>query len=101
MIKDEVLISGAPCYWFSNSKHVAVNKTYLLTYKRSPNYLLLLNGVKKNEIKKMSIRVAVEYGLEADNLLKLEISDSGQQELILKMKKLMIFLCTLKMQLKL
>ncbi|KJV77836.1 hypothetical protein OTSUT76_2246 [Orientia tsutsugamushi str. UT76] len=43
----------------------------------------------------------VEYGLEADNLLKLEISDSGQQELILKMKKLMIFLCTLKMQLKL
>ncbi|KJV71201.1 hypothetical protein [Orientia tsutsugamushi] len=44
---------------------------------------------------------AVEYELEADNLLKLEISDSGQQELILKMKKLMIFLCTLKMQLKL
>ncbi|KJV90671.1 conjugative transfer protein [Orientia tsutsugamushi] len=118
MIKDEVLISGAPCYWFSDSKHVAVNKTYLLTYKRSSNYLLLLNGVKKNEIKKMSIRVlrfmigfialikfsdiyAVEYGLEADNLPKLEISDSGQQELILKMKKLMIFLCTLKMQLKL
>ncbi|KJV99508.1 hypothetical protein OTSSIDO_0729 [Orientia tsutsugamushi str. Sido] len=29
---------------------------------------------------------AVEYELEADNLLKLEISDSGQQELILKMK---------------
>ncbi|KJV54146.1 hypothetical protein [Orientia tsutsugamushi] len=44
---------------------------------------------------------AVEYELEDDELLKLEISDSGQQELILKMKKLMIFLCTLKTQLKL
>ncbi|KJV56508.1 hypothetical protein OTSKATO_0286 [Orientia tsutsugamushi str. Kato PP] len=50
---------------------------------------------------KFSDIYAVEYGLEDDNLLKLEISDSGQQELILKMKKLMIFLCTLKMQLKL
>ncbi|KJV72514.1 hypothetical protein OTSTA716_1915 [Orientia tsutsugamushi str. TA716] len=50
---------------------------------------------------KFSDIYVVEYGLEADNLLKLEISDSGQQELILKIKKLMIFLCTLKMQLKL
>ncbi|WP_331851680.1 hypothetical protein [Orientia tsutsugamushi] len=37
---------------------------------------------------KFSDIYAVEYVLEADNLLKLEISDSGQQELILKMKKI-------------
>ncbi|KJV53299.1 hypothetical protein OTSGILL_0855 [Orientia tsutsugamushi str. Gilliam] len=44
---------------------------------------------------------AVEYELEADNLLSLRFLIVGQQELILKMKKLMIFLCTLKMYLKL
>nr|WP_269763910.1 hypothetical protein [Orientia tsutsugamushi] len=52
MIKGGVLISETPRYWFSDSKHVAVNKTYLLTYKQSSNYLLLLNGIKENEIKK-------------------------------------------------
>ncbi|SPR11524.1 hypothetical protein [Orientia tsutsugamushi] len=44
---------------------------------------------------------AVEYELEADNLLKLEISDSWPTRINLKMKKLMIFLCILKMHLKL
>ncbi|QES95907.1 hypothetical protein [Orientia tsutsugamushi] len=34
---------------------------------------------------------AVEYELEADNLLKLEISDSWPTRINLKMKKLMIF----------
>ncbi|KJV55473.1 conjugal transfer protein TraE [Orientia tsutsugamushi] len=34
VIKDGVLISETPCYWFSDSKHVAVNKTYLLTYSK-------------------------------------------------------------------
>ncbi|KJV54802.1 hypothetical protein OTSKATO_0922 [Orientia tsutsugamushi str. Kato PP] len=33
-------------------KHIAVDKTYFLTYKRTPNYLLLLTGVKENGIKK-------------------------------------------------
>ncbi|KJW04492.1 hypothetical protein OTSSIDO_0234 [Orientia tsutsugamushi str. Sido] len=47
-----VLISGTLRYWFSDSKHIAVDKTYFLTYKRTPNYLLLLTGVKDNEIKK-------------------------------------------------
>nr|WP_269446123.1 hypothetical protein [Orientia tsutsugamushi] len=36
-----VLISGTLRYWFSDSKHIAVDKTYFLTYKRTPNYLLL------------------------------------------------------------
>ncbi|KJV57275.1 putative conjugative transfer protein [Orientia chuto str. Dubai] len=43
-----VLVSGTFRYWFSDNKHIVVNKTYLLTYKRS--YLLLLTGVKENEI---------------------------------------------------
>ncbi|KJV82023.1 hypothetical protein OTSUT76_1895 [Orientia tsutsugamushi str. UT76] len=51
MIKDGVLISGTLRYWFSDSKHIAVDRTYLLTYKRTPNYLLLLTGVKENGIK--------------------------------------------------
>nr|WP_252831473.1 hypothetical protein [Orientia tsutsugamushi] len=52
MIKDGVLISGTLRYWFSDSKDIAVDKTYLLTYKQTPNYLLLLTGVKENGIKK-------------------------------------------------
>ncbi|WP_081257802.1 TraE/TraK family type IV conjugative transfer system protein, partial [Orientia tsutsugamushi] len=52
VINDGVLISGTLRYWFSDSKHIAVDKTYLLTYKRTPNYLLLLTGVKENGIKK-------------------------------------------------
>ncbi|KJV51202.1 hypothetical protein OTSGILL_2476 [Orientia tsutsugamushi str. Gilliam] len=51
VINDGVLISGTLRYWFSDSKHIAVDKTYLLTYKRTPNYLLLLTGVKENGIK--------------------------------------------------
>nr|WP_269459414.1 hypothetical protein [Orientia tsutsugamushi] len=34
VIKDGVLISETLRYWFSDSKHVAVNKTYLLTYSK-------------------------------------------------------------------
>ncbi|KJV71198.1 hypothetical protein OTSTA716_2346 [Orientia tsutsugamushi str. TA716] len=52
VIKDGVLISGTLRYWFSDSKDIAVDKTYLLTYKQTPNYLLLLTGVKENGIKK-------------------------------------------------
>ncbi|KJV72714.1 conjugative transfer domain protein [Orientia tsutsugamushi str. UT76] len=49
VINDGVLISATLCYWFSNSKHIAIDKTYFLTYKRSPNYLLLLSGVNKKK----------------------------------------------------
>ncbi|SPR13584.1 conjugative transfer protein [Orientia tsutsugamushi] len=49
---NEWSISGTLRYWFSDSKHIAVDKTYILTYKRTPNYLLLLTGVKENGIKK-------------------------------------------------
>ncbi|SPM44634.1 conjugative transfer protein [Orientia tsutsugamushi] len=51
VITDGVLISEMLRYWFSNSKHIAIDKTYFLTYKRSPNYLLLLSGVNKKKIK--------------------------------------------------
>ncbi|KJV73949.1 conjugative transfer protein [Orientia tsutsugamushi] len=44
-----VLISRTLRYWFSDSKHIAIDKTYFLTYKRSPNYLLLLSGVNKKK----------------------------------------------------
>ncbi|WP_371219744.1 hypothetical protein ACA348_09945 [Orientia tsutsugamushi] len=47
-----VLISCTLRYWFSDSKHIAVDKTSPLTYKRTSNYLLLLTGVKENGIKK-------------------------------------------------
>ncbi|SPR10773.1 conjugative transfer protein [Orientia tsutsugamushi] len=49
VINDGVLISATLRYWFSNSKHIAIDKTYFLTYKRSPNYLLLLSGVNKKK----------------------------------------------------
>ncbi|SPR16582.1 conjugative transfer protein [Orientia tsutsugamushi] len=51
VINDGVLISATLRYWFSNSKHIAIDKTYFLTYKRSHNYLLLLSGVNKKKIK--------------------------------------------------
>ncbi|KJV70240.1 conjugative transfer protein [Orientia tsutsugamushi] len=49
VINDGVLISATLRYWFSNSKHIAIDKTYFLTYKRTPNYLLLLSGVNKKK----------------------------------------------------
>ncbi|WP_371222146.1 hypothetical protein [Orientia tsutsugamushi] len=51
VINDGVLISAMLCYWFSDSKHIAIDKTYFLTYKRTPNYFLLLSGVNKKKIK--------------------------------------------------
>ncbi|SPR10113.1 conjugative transfer protein [Orientia tsutsugamushi] len=51
VINDGVLIRETLRYWFSDSKHIAIDKTYFLTYKRSPNYLLLLSGVNKKKIK--------------------------------------------------
>ncbi len=44
-----VLISRTLRYWFSDSKHIAIDKTYFLTCKRTPNYLLLLSGVNKKK----------------------------------------------------
>ncbi|EER22304.1 conjugative transfer protein TraE [Rickettsia endosymbiont of Ixodes scapularis] len=42
-----VLIQGTFRYWFGENKHVAVEKSYLLTYKRGANHLLLLTGIKE------------------------------------------------------
>lgn len=52
VVSGGVLIEGTFRYWFSENKHVAVEKSYLLTYKRGANHLLLLTGIKeevKNE----------------------------------------------------
>ncbi|XVN43636.1 MAG: TraE/TraK family type IV conjugative transfer system protein [Candidatus Rickettsia vulgarisii] len=49
--EDGVLISGTFRYWFSENRHIATDKTYLLTYKRGANHLLLLTGVKEDEEK--------------------------------------------------
>ena len=46
VVKDGVLISGTLRYWFANGKDVALDKQYLLTYKRAANYLLLLSGIQ-------------------------------------------------------
>lgn len=44
---DGVLIQGTFRYWFGDNKHIAADKTYLLTYKRGANHLLLLAGIKE------------------------------------------------------
>ncbi|WP_342271081.1 TraE/TraK family type IV conjugative transfer system protein [Candidatus Tisiphia endosymbiont of Parasteatoda lunata] len=44
---DGVLIQGTFRYWFGENKHIATDKSYLLTYKRGTNYLLLLTGIKE------------------------------------------------------
>lgn len=51
VIEDGVLISGTFRYWFGENKHIAADKTYLLTYKRGTNHLLLLTGVKEEDKK--------------------------------------------------
>lgn len=46
LVQNGVLISGTLRYWFANGKDIAVDKQYLLTYKRGANHLLLLSGIK-------------------------------------------------------
>ncbi|MFV9930620.1 MAG: TraE/TraK family type IV conjugative transfer system protein [Rickettsia endosymbiont of Haemaphysalis japonica] len=45
--EDGVLINGTFRYWFSENKHISADKTYLLSYKRGANHLLLLTGIKE------------------------------------------------------
>lgn len=52
VIEDGVLINGTFRYWFSENKHIAADKTYLLSYKRGANHLLLLTGIKEEEANK-------------------------------------------------
>ncbi|MCC8371775.1 MAG: type IV conjugative transfer system protein TraE [Rickettsia endosymbiont of Pseudomimeciton antennatum] len=47
IVGEGVLIQGTFRYWFGENKHIAVEKSYLLTYKRAANHLLLLTGVKE------------------------------------------------------
>ena len=47
IVDNGVIISGTLRYWFSENKHIAVDKAYLLTYKRAANHLLLLTGVRE------------------------------------------------------
>ena len=51
IVKDGVLISGTFRYWFGENKHIATDKTYLVSYKRGSNHLLLLTGVKEEVVK--------------------------------------------------
>lgn len=49
VVTNGVFIAGTFRYWFSENKHIAVDKTYFLT---AANHLLLLTGIKE-EIKKV------------------------------------------------
>ncbi|KJV76242.1 hypothetical protein RHORCCE3_2495 [Rickettsia hoogstraalii str. RCCE3] len=60
VIADGVLINGTFRYWFSENKHVAADKTYLLTYKRGANhlfYLLVLRKKRQISNEKFTVRV--------------------------------------------
>ena len=45
VVNNGVMIQGTLRYWFGENRHVAVDKSYLLTYKRAANHLLLLTGI--------------------------------------------------------
>lgn len=45
VVSTGVMIQGTLRYWFGDNRHVAVDKSYLLTYKRAANHLLLLTGI--------------------------------------------------------
>ena len=47
IVSKGVMIHETFRYWFGENKHVAVEKSYLLTYKRAANHLLLLTGVQE------------------------------------------------------
>ncbi len=47
VVNEGVLITGTFRYWFGENKHVAVEKSYLLSYKRAANHLLLLTAIQE------------------------------------------------------